>query len=148
MVLFISLNIIVGYSAFLLAAKLARGYSKVDFLISWFILFLAQVILIELILGISGKLYIEYISILSIFVCGLVFCLTRGNIGYPKFSGKEFLEIGIIVKEFEIGILAGPIEIGITHRETPAKHLERFFAFCEDAVGTGHVIKNVGVIGA
>ncbi len=93
MVLFISLNIIVGYSSFLLAAKLARGYSKADFLISWFILFFAQVILIELILGISGKLYIEYISILSIFVCGLVFYLTRGNISYPKFNGKEPLEI-------------------------------------------------------
>lgn len=93
MALFILLNIIVGYSSFLLAAKLARGYSKPDFLISWFILFLAQIILIELTLGLLGKLSIEYISILSILICGSVFYLTRKDVTYPEFSGKEALEI-------------------------------------------------------
>lgn len=73
-----SVNILVALSAFSLAKKLAGNWLKADFLLSWFTLFMAQIVAVELILGSIGKLYLSHIFLLHLIIllfvlktCGL-----------------------------------------------------------------------------
>ncbi|MFZ5800934.1 MAG: hypothetical protein ACOY3D_06135 [Candidatus Omnitrophota bacterium] len=89
MIAFLWLNLSVALSAFLLTAKLSKEYSKADFLIAWFIIFFAQVWIVEFGLGISGQLFLKNLIIVHSFIAvgAILFC--RGKINYPKFSETD-----------------------------------------------------------
>ena len=62
---FLFINSIVGVSSFLLAHKICKTSSRVDFLISWFILFFAQIVFCEIALGTAGVLTLRNIIFLN-----------------------------------------------------------------------------------
>lgn len=64
-IVFIVTNAIVITSAYLFALQLYRKYSLPDFLISWFLLYLSQIILTELGLGCLNRLYLHNLVILN-----------------------------------------------------------------------------------
>ncbi|MBM3249783.1 MAG: hypothetical protein FJZ09_02920 [Candidatus Omnitrophica bacterium] len=65
---FFLLNLPVAASASLVTYRLVRPADFIDSLILWFLLFLAQVISVELILGISGLLFLNNLFLLNLAV--------------------------------------------------------------------------------
>lgn len=72
-VIFLLMNSIVIISSFIITRKLLRISNSADFLISWFILYFAQIVFSELILGIIGILYLRNIILLNIIILLVVF---------------------------------------------------------------------------
>lgn len=77
--IFIYMNIVVAFSAFFIASVIYKELSKTDFLITWFILYLGQIILTELILGISGILNITNLIALNTAIFLLIYILSGKN---------------------------------------------------------------------
>jgi len=68
MIIFFLMNAIVILSSFLATHRLLRITNFVDSLICWFIVYLAQIILSELILGALGMLYLDNLILLNLLV--------------------------------------------------------------------------------
>lgn len=87
-IIFIIINAIVITSAYLFALKLYRKYSLPDFLISWFLLYLSQIILVELGLGFFDRLYLHNLVILnSTILISAYFFFLREKEAFPSSSG-------------------------------------------------------------
>lgn len=65
MFIFILMNSIVGLTAYLLAGYIIQNKNIVDGILSFFILFLAQIIFSELLLGIFNLLFLNYLILLN-----------------------------------------------------------------------------------
>lgn len=79
-ILFFFLNLIVAASAFIFTYKVFRLAHPLDSLICWFITYISQIILIELILGILEILYIKNLIFCHLGILGMVWFFTKN---YP-----------------------------------------------------------------
>lgn len=70
-------NILVGISTFLLTRKFFAKSNSVDFILSWFILFFAQIIIVELLLGIIGQLYLLNLMLSHSLILLIIFLMSR-----------------------------------------------------------------------
>lgn len=80
--------IIVGLSAFYIASFLNKRNNYPDFLINWFILFFAQIVAVNLGLGIFSRLFLVNIILVDLLFLLAVFLLARGN-NYFKFNKAD-----------------------------------------------------------
>lgn len=87
MLILLLMNIIVILSAFLLAAKIFKFNNRVDFIISIFIIYFTQIILTELILGLSYALYLKNVILLNSLILLIVWLASRNK--KPDFSFKD-----------------------------------------------------------
>ncbi len=79
MVIFLFINSVVIITSFLIAHKILRNRSLPDFFISWFILYFAQIVFVELALGIAGILTITNVVFLNLVLFLLVYLMARKN---------------------------------------------------------------------
>lgn len=79
MLTFIFLNILVLYSAFLIVYKALKIEGAVDSLVALFIIYLSEIILIELTLGLIGALYLKNIVLAASVMMASSYLLTRGG---------------------------------------------------------------------
>ncbi|MBI4708387.1 MAG: hypothetical protein HY761_10775 [Candidatus Omnitrophica bacterium] len=77
-IVFIS-NFIVGLSGYLVAARFLQIKTQVDFLISVFILYLSQIILTELLLGVFGILNLTNLILFNLLILVFVLILSRSK---------------------------------------------------------------------
>ncbi|MDP2927671.1 MAG: glycosyltransferase family 39 protein [Candidatus Omnitrophota bacterium] len=85
MVVFILLNALVGLSSYYFSSILFLQQTLADFCLSWFTLFFAQVIIVELFLGLSQILYLPNVIFLHLTVFLIVYLFTRRK---PRFEFK------------------------------------------------------------
>lgn len=83
MTLFIIANILVASSSFLFSRIIFPKKWSVDFILSWFVLFLSQIIIVELFFGIINQLFISRIITLHLIVFLLAFLI--------YFNRREYL---------------------------------------------------------
>ncbi|MDD4894121.1 MAG: hypothetical protein PHW54_02270 [Candidatus Omnitrophica bacterium] len=74
---FLFMNYIVAVSSFIIAYRLFRIPDFVDSLICWFILYLAQVLAVELLLGFFGILYLKNLILFNLAVLLIVWLIAR-----------------------------------------------------------------------
>ncbi len=74
---FLLMNSIVAVSAFIVTYKLFKIPDFTDSLICWFILYFAQIIFSELLLGIAGILYLKNVILLNLAVLLVIFKISR-----------------------------------------------------------------------
>ncbi len=77
MIVFLLMNLITGYSALLLVNKALRIQDKLDVFIGWFLLYLSQIVIIELALGMLNMLYLKNVFVLNLAVLLLTMFFTR-----------------------------------------------------------------------
>jgi len=97
-------NLLVVSSSFIFAKRLSEDKSQIDFLLSWFLLFFAQIIIVELILGLLNLLYLPYVILIHSIILLLVFCFLfkRGFLSFKRFDisfvlNNKILLLGISV---------------------------------------------------
>src|SRR5215470_17121301 len=73
---------------------------------------------------------------------------SRGRLLAVAAFGDEVFEFGIVVEDFEVGILEAPIEIRVAGVNRAAEMFERVDFHLENPVGARGVVENVGVVGA
>ena len=78
MINFILLNLAAGLSAVLISKYFFAPANKADYFISLFIVFLSQVIVSLLILGIAGKLYLVNLLILNLLFAFVLWMIIMG----------------------------------------------------------------------
>lgn len=77
MLIFIIGTAVIALSSYFVASFLSEKESSVDFIISCFMLFFAQIVLVNLILGISARLHFYNIFILHLIICVSSFLFLR-----------------------------------------------------------------------
>lgn len=77
MLIFIIESVVIALSSYLVASFLSEKERGIDFIISWFMLFFAQIVLVDLILGISARLYFYNIFTLHLIICVSFFLFLR-----------------------------------------------------------------------
>ena len=77
MILFVLMNLIVCASAFLLVYRVFKFSNFVDSLLSLFIIYLAQIVSTELILGILGVLYTQNLVLLNLSIFLVIWLISR-----------------------------------------------------------------------
>lgn len=75
--IFLLMNSIVILSAFIVTYKVLRIKDFVDSLISWFLVYFAQIVITELLLGIIGRLFLVDLIILNLGILLVVYAATR-----------------------------------------------------------------------
>ncbi len=107
MITLILANILVGLSSFLLTKILSPKRNNVDFILSWFILFFAQIIIVELFFGIIGQLYLVNIIILHLSIFLIIFLIYRKKQFslFPQFDFTFIFNNKILL--FSIAIFLG-----------------------------------------
>jgi hypothetical protein len=93
MILFFAANIIVGLSAFILAKRLSRGFSAADNFLVFCTVFMAQVILSALILGVAGRLYFGNLILLNLLILLAAYFICRPKRGdfIIRLTGLSFI---------------------------------------------------------
>ena len=122
MFLFALLNVLVGFSTYRLAEILFSQERLIDFCLSWFTLFFAQVVIVELFLGLLRILYLPNIILLHLAIFLIVYLTTRRNARFklelPKikfiFENKILLFaiaifVGFFMVKFWINLINPPI---------------------------------------
>jgi len=89
MINFILLNSVVILTSALLVRKVFHAPTVSDRICSFSILFLAQVILTEMVLGIFGKLFLKNLLLLNIFIFLLIFFFLRNKKREPRSVGAR-----------------------------------------------------------
>jgi hypothetical protein len=74
------MNFIVILSSFLITYKLFKKLDFVDSLLCWFILYFAQIIFTELLLGILGILYLKNVILLNLIVFVIIWQITKKDL--------------------------------------------------------------------
>ncbi|MCM8795350.1 MAG: glycosyltransferase family 39 protein [Candidatus Omnitrophica bacterium] len=94
-IIFLLMNLIVAWCGYLLSYKLLKITGFIDGLISWFILYFAQIVFSELILGIMGVLYLENVILLNLAILLLVIYFSRGKTSSFSTNGvrEAFIEL-------------------------------------------------------
>jgi len=87
MFIFLLMNSIVIASSFLLASKVFKFNVSIDYLITNFVLYLAQIIATELFLGIFGALYLKNLIFLNAGLLFLIWFTTRNKKFTYSFTG-------------------------------------------------------------
>lgn len=82
-------TIIVGISSFFLASALSKKTDFSDFVINWFILFFAQVVIVTLCLGIISQLFLYNVLVFHL-VIALIVILFLGRQSYFKDNKPDF----------------------------------------------------------
>jgi hypothetical protein len=82
MLIFIIGTAVIVLSSYFVASFLSEKERGIDFVISWFMLFFAQIVLVDLILGIAAKLYFHNIFILHLVICLSSFLFLRKRIQF------------------------------------------------------------------
>ncbi len=86
MIVFVLMNLILCASSFLLTYRILKFDNFIDSLIALFILYFSEIIIIELLLGIMGKLYLQNIIFLSLAILLIIWLISR-----TKESSLDFL---------------------------------------------------------
>jgi len=86
MFIFFISNILVGLTAFFLVRKFYKEFSSSDKVLAWAAIFMAQVVLTELSLGLAGRLYVRNLLFLNTVVLAVIFFLFKGENLRLKFS--------------------------------------------------------------
>ncbi len=81
------LNLIVIANAFIITYKLLRIPAFIDSLLSCFVLYFAQIILTELILGVLGILYLKNLLLVNFIILALFFVISRKGVSSFNASG-------------------------------------------------------------
>ncbi len=89
MILFLLMNLIVITSAFLIASKILKINTFIDFLIALFIIYLSQIIVTEILLGILGMLYLKNIFLLNLAILLAVWLISHDKQGTSLILPKE-----------------------------------------------------------
>lgn len=84
MLIILSLNTLVAYTAFLITDRWLKIKNTVDFFISLFLVYLSQIILSQLILGITSKLTLNNLIIFNFIISLLVFFAVKDKPKYLK----------------------------------------------------------------
>jgi len=79
MLIFLWLNILAGCCAYLIVYKALRIKGAVDSFIALFVVYLSQVVLIEIVLGIAGALYLKNVIILNFALFLGIYLLTKNR---------------------------------------------------------------------
>src|SRR4030042_2881982 len=95
MITFLLMNLIVGTSAFLFTYRILKFNNFVDSLLSLFILWFAQIIFTQLLLGVLSILFIENVILLNLAILLLVWLITL-----DKQSSFDFTGIRDVLFEF------------------------------------------------
>jgi len=109
-ILFLSMNIPVVITAFLLSSRIFKTRSFSDFLINWFILYFSQIVLTEIILGATNSLYLKNIILLNIAILSMVYFFLRKKKSDFSFAFKKEALAEILtdkVSLFVISIILG-----------------------------------------
>ena len=114
MYILLLMNTMVVLSAYLLANRVFKIADKIGFLIAVFILYLSQIVISELILGIFSRLYLNNLLMFNAAILLLVWYKTKGikPAGHSKIS-MEFASNKIALFLFSIIIVFGLVKIGI-----------------------------------
>ena len=96
--------ILVGSSGYLFTKKYFREYSLADFSLIWFTLFFAQIVLVQLSLGVINKFYFHYVFLLELLVFILTFflCYNKKTTIIQKPYLENFLGSNLLVVVFSI----------------------------------------------
>jgi len=89
MITLIFMNLVVGTTAFLVNYKILRFPDFIDSLLSFFILYFAQIIVTELILGITGLLFIDNLILFNLVILFIIWFITRNKEAYLNFTGRR-----------------------------------------------------------
>jgi hypothetical protein len=89
MIAFVLNNLLVGLSSFLWARAFYFRKTFADFILTWFLFFFAQIILVELLLGIAGRLVLADIFILHLIILSIAAYFFKRNSPYPAFYRIE-----------------------------------------------------------
>lgn len=124
-VTFLFMNSVVIISSFLITYKLFRISNFIDSLITWFVLYFAQVVCTELILGILGALYLRNIVLLNLSVLLIIYLISEKNqtsfFNLKGFKDKVFasLENKIILFATRVILCFGLVKIFINLMNPP-----------------------------
>lgn len=78
-IIFLFMNCIVAAGAFTIVYKLFRAEGLIDSLICWFIVYLAQILSTEILLGVLGILRLKELILLNLFIMIAVLYISRGK---------------------------------------------------------------------
>ncbi len=79
MIIFLLMNLIVIISSFLITYRLFQISNFVDSVLSWFIVYLAQIVFSELLLGISGILYLNNVILVNVVILLIVWLMAKNK---------------------------------------------------------------------
>lgn len=79
MITFLLMNSIIGLSSFLLTYRIFKFSDFIDSLLSGFILYFAQIVITELVLGIFGILYLRNIVLLNLTILLIIWIITHNK---------------------------------------------------------------------
>jgi len=107
MIILILETIIILFSSFFVTSLLIPKKNSVDFTIYWFMNFFAQIVIVNLVLGLMSRLYLGNVIALHLIICliFLSFSLRNSNNQVPKFDFSFILNNKIII--FAISIFFG-----------------------------------------
>ena len=112
------MNFIVILSSFLITYKLFKKLDFVDSLLCWFILYFAQIIFTELLLGILGILYLKNVILINLVILFIIWLTIKGRTHYFNLSGVKdsefrFLENKIILFGISLILSFGLVKVFI-----------------------------------
>lgn len=112
------MNLIVIISAFLVTYRLFQISNSVDALICWFIVYLSQIVFSELILGISGILYLNNVILVNLAILLIIWLIARKrkssfNLDKTRDGFYELLRNKIILLGIAIILGFGLVKVGI-----------------------------------
>lgn len=102
---FLLMNTLSGVSALAIAGRVLRFTALPDALISGFIIYLAQVVASEVILGLTGRLFLPQLVLLNLIILLGVLFFTRKRQAFPFWAGKKELFIGLLNNRAALFIL-------------------------------------------
>lgn len=80
MIIFLLMNLLVIISSFLITYRLFQISNSVDALICWFIVYLSQIVFSELILGISGILYLNNLILINSVILLIIWFIVKNRL--------------------------------------------------------------------
>lgn len=95
-IVFLIMNSIIILSSFLLTAKVLKISNLVEFFISFFIFYMSQIILTELLLGIFGILYLDNVLLSNSIILLFVWLFTRKHPSYLNLHQADELILELL----------------------------------------------------
>ena len=110
------MNFIVILGSFLITYKIFKKLDFVDSLLCWFILYFAQIIFTELLLGILGILYLKNVILINLVILFIIWLTIKGrtyhfNLSGVKDSVPRFLENKIILFGISLILSFGLVKV-------------------------------------
>lgn len=87
MITFFLMNFIVGISVFLFTYRILKFTRFIDSLLAFFILYFAQIVFTELLLGIFNILYLENVILFNLAIFLIIWLITRNKKSYFSLKG-------------------------------------------------------------